>query len=354
MPHLSEFEFKRATSVAQAVEWLAADPRARLHAGGTDLLPNLRRGVEQAPVLIDLGAVHGLSDIALTETGVVLGARVTLAQLAKDPTIAGQWPVLAEAASAVAGPAHRSVATLGGNLCLDTRCVFYNQSVWWRAANQHCLKSGGDICHVAPQGRHCHAAFCGDMAPVLLVFGAEVDLVSARGERRIPLADLYRDDGAAHLRIERDEVLTAVRVPALRPGQRCGYRKARTRAAMDFPLAGVAVALTLHDGTSGVRGAIADLRIGITGTNSQPLLLAGCEAFTGRRVDAEGLVQLGKLVQKQVSPMRSTATPANYRRLAAAALTLRLVRELAGGQGAAVSDAAQRARSSNNQMRAGR
>jgi 4-hydroxybenzoyl-CoA reductase subunit beta len=333
MPELSEFQFKRATSVAQAVEWLAADPGARLHAGGTDLLPNLRRGIGPAPVLIDLGAVHGLSDIALTETGVALGARVTLAQLGKDPTIARQWPVLAEAANAVAGPAHRSVATLGGNLCLDTRCVYYNQSVWWRAANQHCLKSHGEICHVAPQGHHCHAAFSGDMAPALLVVGAEVDLLSTRGARRIALEDLYRDDGAAHLRIEHDEVLTNVHVPALRPGQRCGYQKARTRGAMDFPLAGVAVALTLHDGSSGVRGAIAELRVGITGTNSQPLRLSGCEAFTGRRVDAELLVQLGKLVQKQVSPMRSTATPANYRRLAAAALTLRLVRELAAGEG---------------------
>ncbi len=325
MPTLAELELKRATSVEQAVAWLAADPHARLHAGGTDLLPNLRRGIERAPVLIDLGAVHGLSDIALTESGLALGACVTLARLAVDPTIAAQFPAIAEAARAVAGPALRSSATLGGNLCLDTRCVFFNQSEWWRAANDYCLKRGGTVCHVAPQGKHCHAAFSGDLAPALLVLGAEVDLVSARGSRRIALAELYREDGAAHLTLAHDEILTTVRVPAARPDQRSGYRKARTRAAMDFPLAGVACALTLHG------GVLAELRVAITGTSSNPFLLAGCDPYTGRRIDAELLVQLGKLVQKQVKPMRSTATPSNYRRLAAAALAQRLLRELAAG-----------------------
>jgi 4-hydroxybenzoyl-CoA reductase subunit beta len=334
MGHLPQFELKRATSLAQAVAWLAADPRARLHAGGTDLVPNLRRGIERATVLVDLGAVHGLSDIALTDSGLALGARVTLARLAADPTIAQQFPALAQAAGAVAGPAHRSSATLGGNLCLDTRCVFYNQSDWWRAANGHCLKRGGTLCHVAPQGTHCHAAFSGDLAPALLVLGAEVELVSARGARRLPLAELYRDDGAAHLTLAHDEVLIGVRLPAPAPGQRCGYRKARTRAAMDFPLAGVAIALTLQGGDTGVRAdqgvraVLGGLCVAITGTNSKPFVLAGCDLFAGRRIDAELLAQLGKLVQKQVSPARSTVTPSNYRRLAAAALAQRLVLEL--------------------------
>ncbi len=323
MERMSEFEVKRATSLTEAVAWLAADPRARLLAGGTDLVPNLRRGIERTPILVDLGGVRGMSDIALTDTGLTLGARVTLARLAADASIARQYPALAEAARAIAGPGHRSVATLGGNLCLDTRCVFYNQSEWWRAANRYCLKRGGDVCHVAPQGQRCHAAFSGDLAPALLVLGAEVELVSSRGTRRTPLAELYRDDGAAHLTLARDEVLVCLRVPAGRPGLRCGYRKARTRAAMDFPLAGVACALTLQG------GVLAELRVAITGTNSNPFLLAGCDEFVGRRVDAELLALLGKRVQKQVSPMRSTVTPSNYRRLVAAALTQRLVSELA-------------------------
>ncbi len=322
MERLPDFELKRAASLDEAVAWLAADPGARLLAGGTDLVPNLRRGIEHPGVLIDLGAVHGLSDIALSEAGLRLGARVTLARLAADASIAQQAPALAEAARAVAGPGHRNAATLGGNLCLDTRCVFYNQSEWWRAANQYCLKRGGDTCHVAPQGHRCRAAFSGDLAPALLVLGAEVEMVSARGTRRVPLAELYRDDGAAHLTLSRDEVLTGIRVSPAASGLCSGYRKARTRGAMDFPLAGVACALTLRD------GVLAELRIAITGTNSSPFLLEGCDEFIGRPVDAEVLAQLGKRVQKQVSPMRSTVTPSNYRRLVAAVLTQRLVSEL--------------------------
>jgi 4-hydroxybenzoyl-CoA reductase subunit beta len=322
MERMPEFELKRPANLDEAVAWLAADPDARLLAGGTDLVPNLRRGIAPARVLIDLGAVHGLADIALGAAGVNLGARVTLARLAADASIAQQFRALAEAARAVAGPGHRNVATLAGNLCLDTRCVFYNQSEWWRAANGYCLKRGGDTCHVAPQGHRCHAAFSGDLAPALLVLGAEVQLVSARGTRRIPLAEHYRDDGAAHLTLSRDEVLSGVHLPVAAAGLRSGYRKARTRGAMDFPLAGVACALALRD------GVLVELRIAITGTNSNPFLLAGCDEFVGQPVGAELLAQIGKRVQKQVSPMRSTVTPSNYRRVVASVLAQRLVSEL--------------------------
>jgi 4-hydroxybenzoyl-CoA reductase subunit beta len=230
---------------------------------------------------------------------------------------------LAEAARAAAGPGHRSAATLGGNLCQDTRCIYYNQSQWWRASNGFCLKRGGDVCHVAPQGSHCHAAYCGDLAPVLLALGAEVELVSARGTRRIDLADLYRDDGAAHLTLARDELLARVRLAPLPPQGRCAYRKARVRASMDFPLAAVAVMLVLR------QDRVAALRVGLSGTNSRPLLLQGTDALVGLAVDDELIARVGKLVQKQASPMRSSVTAANYRRQVAAVLAQRLVRELA-------------------------
>ncbi|RPH59160.1 MAG: 4-hydroxybenzoyl-CoA reductase subunit beta, partial [Burkholderiales bacterium] len=217
-------------------------------------------------------------------------------------------------------------ATLGGNLCLDTRCVFYNQSEWWRASNNYCLKRGGDICHVAPQGVRCHAAFSGDLAPALLALDAEVELVATRGTRRTALADLYRDDGAAHLTIARDEVLARVLVPAAATGRVCGYRKARARAAMDFPLAGIACALALDDD-----GALRALRVALTGTNSRPIVLTGTDALLGRHIDDDLLATLGKLVQKQVSPMRTTVTHSNYRRQVAAVLAQRLVRSLAEG-----------------------
>jgi 4-hydroxybenzoyl-CoA reductase subunit beta len=319
----SAFTVERPDSVAAAARLLACAPGSRLLAGGTGLLPNLRRGVERPAVLVDLGSVREFARIAATNDGLSIGAGATLSRLAEHPAIVRDYRAIAEAARVVAGPAHRSVATIGGNLCLDTRCVFYNQSEWWRAANHYCLKRGGETCHVAPQGKHCHAAFSGDMAPALLALGGEVELVASRGTRRLALAQLYRDDGAAHLTIAPDELIARVLVRSPPSGSVSGYRKATVRGAIDFPLAGVACALR-------VRGAeLTELTVALTGTNSQPITLAGTQAFVGKRVDSEMLSALGKLVQKQVSPMRTTVTQSNYRRLVAAALAQRLVRELA-------------------------
>ena len=323
MERLHPFELQRPMSLAQAAAMLADHPAARLLAGGTDLLPNLRRGVEQPTHLIDLGGVRDLGDITLDSAGLTVGAGVTLSRLAADRTIAAEWLALSQAAGSIAAPGHRNAATVGGNLCLDTRCVFYNQSEWWRAANDHCLKRGGEVCHVAAQGQRCHAAFCGDLAPALLVLGAEVELVSSRSTRRMPLAELYSDDGAAHLVIARDEVLAHAMLPAASAALRSGYRKARTRASTDFPLAGVACAIELRD------GCVTQLRIALTGTNARPFLVEGVAALTGRPVDTAMLTALGKLVQKQASPARTTVTPSHYRRQVASALAQRLLRELA-------------------------
>ena len=323
------FTVKRPRSLAEAAALLAAQPDARLVAGGTDLVPNLRRGIERPPALVDLSAVQDFGAIVADGDGLWLGAGVTLARLARDPRVLADYPVLAEAARSVAGPAHRSAATLGGNLCVDTRCVFYNQSEWWRAANRFCLKRGGDTCHVAPQGTRCHAAFSGDVAPALLALDASVEVVASRGARRVALADLYRDDGAAHLTLEPGEIVARVHVPAASARLASGYRKARTRGAMDFPLAGVACTVAVHD------GVLRHLRVALTGTNSHPLVLAGTADLVGRPVDADTLARLGKLVQKQVSPMRTTVTQSNYRRQVAAALAQRLLRDLADTAGPA-------------------
>jgi 4-hydroxybenzoyl-CoA reductase subunit beta len=212
------------------------------------------------------------------------------------------------------------MATVGGNLCLDTRCIYYNQSEWWRHANAYCLKNRGETCHVAPQGQRCHAAFTGDLAPALLIFGAEIDIVGAGGRRRISLSDLYVEDGKAHLTLAAGELIVAVHLPSDPPSS--AYAKIRSRAAIDYPLAGVAVALA----ASGT--IISSLRVALTGTNSRPFLLAGTEEFSGRSVDEKLLAEIDRLVQKQVQPMRTTLTSANYRRVVAAALARRLTASL--------------------------
>jgi 4-hydroxybenzoyl-CoA reductase subunit beta len=316
------FELKRPASVAEACAWLA-QPTARVIAGGTDLVPNLRRGIEAPATLVDVTGIASLDTLDLDSVPRVIGAGVTLARIASDPRIAAEFPVLAQAAAEVAAPAHRNAGTVGGNLCLDTRCVFYNQSEWWRASNGYCLKRGGDTCHVAPQGSRCHAAFSGDVAPALIVLGAKIEIASADGTRMLPLATLYRDDGAAHLTLAPGEFIVAAHLPPAALGSRSAYRKARVRGSVDFPLAGVAMCVTFE----GPR--IATLAVALTGTNAYALSLAGTDALVGHVVDDATSASLGKLVAKQVSPMRTTVTASNYRRQVASVLAQRLLRELA-------------------------
>ena len=327
MDQLSPFTLHRASTAAQAAALLASVPGARIIAGGTDLLPNLRRGIGAPPALVDVSAIADMSDATRDTQGWRLGAGIALASLAADEAIGRELPALAQAAASVAGPGHRSVATLGGNLCLDTRCVFYNQSQWWRQANDYCLKHGGETCHVAPQGRRCHAAFSGDLAPALIALDASVEIVGTAGTRTVPLDELYTDDGAASLRLAADELIVAVRIPPQPAGSRCGYRKARVRGAMDFPLAGVAARATFDD------GRLSSLRVALTGTNARPLLLADTDALLGAPVDEATLAALGKRIGKQVSPMRTTVTASNYRRQVAIVLAQRLLRDLAAGAG---------------------
>ena len=296
---------------------LAAEPHARLIAGGTGLLPSLRQAIGAPRTLVSLEALEELRTIEAFQGGWRIGASVRLQELVDRPEIP---PALREAARSVGAPGHRAAGTLGGNLCLDTPCIYYNQSEHWRRSNGYCLKLGGDTCHVAPQGRKCRAAYCGDLAPALLVLEARVETTAGN----TPLEDLYRDDGASHLALAPGEIVSAVRLPA--PQGRSGYAKARARGALDYPLAGVAIALALRE------GRVARLRVALTGTNSRPFLLAGTEVFVGARPDEATAAALVKLVQKQAAPMRTTVGAADYRRQAAAILARRLLERLSKGE----------------------
>ena len=317
---LADFHLAQPGTVAEAVAACAKHPGSRYVAGGTDLLVNMRRGIISPDLLVDLSGIDELTAITTDAQGVTIGAGVTIAALARNTIVADKYRALAQAAAAIAGPAHRTMGTVGGNLCLDTRCIYYNQSEWWRSANAYCLKNRGETCHVAPQGQRCHAAFSGDLAPALLVLGAEIDIAGAKGQRRIPLGKLYVEDGKAHLTLAAGELIVAVHLPAKAPTSR--YEKVRTRGAIDFPLAGVAVALIVKGKTIG------SLRIALTGTNSRPFLLDGTDAFVGKALDDKLLQAIDRAVQKQVQPMRTTLTSANYRRLTAAALARRLTTQL--------------------------
>ena len=261
-----------------------------------------------------------MTEIKFGDAGVRIGAGVTLAALSRHPVIGAHYQALKQAAESVGAAGHRALGTIGGNLCLDTRCIYYNQSEWWRKANGFCLKKGGDVCHVAPQGERCHAAFTGDLAPALLALDADVEIEGLYGRRRIPLRDLYIEDGCTHLALAPGELVVAVDLPAQAPPSI--YSKVRSRGAIDYPLAGVAVALS-------VAGAVVtSLRIALTGTNPRPFVLAETDAMVGGAMDEKALQEIERLVQRQVRPMRTTIASAHYRRLAVAALARRCVASL--------------------------
>ncbi|MEE8139730.1 MAG: 4-hydroxybenzoyl-CoA reductase subunit beta [Alphaproteobacteria bacterium] len=322
MEFMPEFRTARPTTVAEAVAIRAAEPNSRFLAGGTDLIPNIRRGIVAPPTVIDLAGIAEMRAIESLDGGLRIGATVTLAQLAADQRVRTAYGGLGQAAGGIAANTHRQFGTVGGNLCLDTRCVFYNQSEWWRRANDYCLKSKGDVCYVAPKGSHCFAAFSGDLAPAFLVLGAEVEIASKSGVRIVPLTAIYQDDGIDYLLLKPDEMIAAVRVPALSDGFKTGYAKSHVRSAIDFPLAGVAVGLR-REGE-----AVAELRVALTGTNSMPLVVEGTEGLTGAPLNEAMLGGLDALIGKQIQPMNSTFSPPGYRRRVVAKMTRSVIRTL--------------------------
>jgi len=321
MEFMPDFTVLHPASIGEAIALYGENANARYVAGGTDLIVNIRRGIAAPKTLIDLSGIEEMSRIVKDGDGYRIGGGVTLARLLDHSAIAKDYAAIAEAAGEVAAATHRQVATVSGNLCLDTRCVFYNQSEWWRGANDYCLKYRGEICHVAPSGDHCFAAFSGDLAPALLVFDATVDIIGPVGTRTVPLNDIYADDGAAHLLLQEGEILVAVNLPAA-AGLHSGYAKARVRDCIDFPLAGSAIALKKD------KHNIKEIRLALTGLKSRPIVVEGTDVLTGRTLDNEALDMLASLLPKQIKPMTSTFTPPGYRRKVAANLSRSLASRL--------------------------
>ncbi len=332
MDALPEFRVLSPATLAEALAARAANPDSMPLGGGTDLVVNIRRGIVAPPVLIDMNRVQELHTIRADADGLEIGASVRLSELAEHPGVNAHYPVLAQAAAHIAGPTQRNMGTVGGNLALDTRCIFYNQSEWWREANDHCLKTTGSICHVAPKSRGvCFATFSGDLAPALLTLGAEVDIAGPQGRRTIPLEQLYigfarqdvpvsetQGDGKFYLSLRPGEIVSAARAKNT-PGLRSAYDKIRIRKSIEYPVAGVAVALR-RDGKT-----LTDLRVAFTGTNPRPVLLAGTDKLCGGGIDERVIKGLDALVRDQIMPMKTTFTPGHYRRRVAGVLARRLV-----------------------------
>ena len=335
MEALPDFSLITPRTLADLLGARRAHPEAQLFGGGTDLLVNVRRGIVAPSMLIDINGVPEMRKASADANAFEIGAAVTLEQIERHSGIIEHYPVLAEAAASVAGPTQRNMGTLGGNLCLDTRCIFYNQSEWWRAANHHCLKTTGEICHVAPKSRGvCFATFSGDLAPALMVLNAEVDVLAANGAiRTLPLHQLYigyarhddaaGGDGKRYLALEAGETVLRVRARK-EPHLRSGYDKLRVRRSIEYPVAGAAVALRRHG------DVLTDLRVAITGTNPRPVLLEGTPRLCGGALDEAVFRGLEQLVRHQVMSMKTTFIPGHYRRRIAGVLARRLVHRLFG------------------------
>jgi len=241
--NLPKFELVHPESLQEACSILGEyDKKAALLAGGTALMVGLRYRLSRPAVVIDLKGLTALEYVGRNGSGgLAIGSMVTLETLEKSPLVLSECSLLAEAIRLVAILSVRHRATIGGNLCLDTRCLYYNQSEFWRSGLKACFKLGGDICNAVEKGRRCQAVYQGDLGPVLIALGAEVKIASANGEKIIPLAEFFTGRGEKPNVLRPDEILLEIRIPPSGHGAAGAYEKLRVREGMDFPMAGVAV-----------------------------------------------------------------------------------------------------------------
>lgn len=327
MLRLPEIEYLRPRSVREAAEMLAEKgPQAMLVAGGTDLLPKMKRRQMEPRYLVGLRHLPELEGLSGSGSeGLVIKAGHTLTRVAQHPAVREHYPALGSAAGSVSTPQLRNMGTLGGNLCVDTRCNYYDATYEWRRAIGFCLKKDGHICLVAPGSPRCWAVCSTDTAPVLISLGAYVTLEGAEGERTLPVKALYRDDGIEYLTRRGDEVLTQVIVPPA-PGLRCTYWKLRRRGSFDFPILGVAAALRMED------GHVREASIVLGGVSSAPVEVPdeALGMLRGEKLSAELIAAVAEVAYKPARPLDNADLAYLWRKRMARVYIRRALRELAG------------------------
>ena len=326
MMRLPPFTYLAPVSVGDAVKLMADHgPEAMFVAGGTDLYPNMKRGQFEPSVLVGLRGVRGLEGVSgSARTGVSIGAGTTLAAVSSHPEVARHYPGLATAAGLVSSPQLRNAATLGGNVCVDTRCNYYNQSYEWRKAVNFCMKKDGDICLVAPGSKRCWAVSSSDTAPMLWSLGASVRLAGPKGEWVIPISALYQDDGIQYLSKQPGEIVTGILLPPA-DGRRSTYLKLRRRGSFDFPILGVAVALRMEGDT--VREAAVTL--GAVASQPRPAPAAAA-LLVGERLTPELIDRAADAAYKPSKPLDNTDLTHPYRKKMTRVFVARALRQLAG------------------------
>jgi 4-hydroxybenzoyl-CoA reductase subunit beta len=338
MMRLPPFTYLAPRTVDAAATALAEHGADAMYvAGGTDLYPNMKRRQFEPKVLVGLRGIRELSGVrGSAREGLTIGAGTTLSAVAAHHEIAARYPALATAAGLVSSPQLRNTGTLGGNVCVDTRCNYYNQSYEWRRAVGFCMKKDGEICLVAPGSARCWAVSSSDTAPVLWSLGARVRLVGASGERTIPLAALYQDDGIAYLAKQPGEILTDIVLPPS-DGWRSAYLKLRRRGSFDFPVLGVAVAARLEG------DVVREARIVLGAVASTPRPSAeAAAALAGARLTPDLIARVADLAAGPSKPLDNTDFTHPYRKKMTRVFVARALRSLAGvgAGGSAVEEVA--------------
>ncbi len=326
MMRLPAFRYLAPRSLAEATRMIAdAGPDGMLVSGGTDLYPNMKRLQFDPRILVGLRHLPELLGVSGDpHRGMRIGAATPLHQISLHPAIRAHYPALATAARSVATPQIQRMGTIGGNLCVDTRCNYYNQSYEWRRAIGFCMKRDGDVCLVAPGSPRCVAVSSSDTAPVMMALGATVVLTGPDGERTVPAAALYRDDGMAYLTRRPEEILTAILLPPV-DGLRSTYWKLRRRGSFDFPILGVAASLRL-----GGDGTCADARIVLGAVSSHPMRAAAAEGvLLGRRLTSELIEEAAAAAYAPAKPLDNTDLTLAYRKRMVRVFVSRALRELA-------------------------
>ncbi len=300
---IEPFVYLRPASWQDACAALAGHPEAtRILAGGTDLIPRLKQQTARPGYVLDTTDLADYRYVRSDGDALAIGAGTTLHDLTNSETVRQKAPVLATAAARVASQQIRNVGTLGGNLCQETRCWYYNQSLAWKRAKPACFKAGGEICHVVNKPGQCYAAYQGDTAPALLALDAQVKVLSARGARNMPLAELYSGKSEAPLTLAADEMVAEVRIPAQSLAGGASYQKFSHRRAVDFPLAAVAVWLKMDEG----KRRIAAARLALSGVGSGPFRVPKAEAaLVGREPQGETLAEAAEAAIEASRPINN-------------------------------------------------
>lgn len=304
---LKSFSLLRPQNIVELSQFLSeADAKTKIIAGGTDLLPNLKHGLYDTTSLIALSALSELRGIKFEQSALSLGAMVSLRQVACDEAIVARAPALAKAARHIASPQIRAMGTVGGNICLDTRCAYFNQTQFWRSALGYCLKKDGTACHVVKSGKRCVAASSNDLATTLLAYGALLHVLSPAGVRTLALADLYTANGENNKVLTGKEVITEVSIPV---GVQCyvGFAKLRHRESFDFPLLSIAAAIQL-EGERLLGG-----RVVINALVARPKII-DLAPFAGSVYEETLVEHIGQLATDKCQPQSNIADDQGWRR----------------------------------------